>query len=225
VAGIAADLRERGHDVLVFDLRGHGASDPARLSMGRAERADIRAALAWAKGRGYEPERIAWLGQSMGAATIFYEALENPEITRLIMDSPYGDLPALLNEQLTLHSGLPRPFNPGILLAARLLFGTRTDDLVPIRLASRWDGRPLLVLHGGADFIVPVGQGRAIALAAGEGTRLVVWERAGHIQIHRDDPEGYMGVVEGFVSGPAQPEEKATEARERSGRGYNQTSK
>ena len=34
-----ADLHRRGFDVLLFDLRGHGQSDPSRLYLGRRERA------------------------------------------------------------------------------------------------------------------------------------------------------------------------------------------
>ncbi len=52
-----------------------------------------------------------------------------------MIDSPYGDLPKLLDTQLSKHSGLPHWFNPGILLAARWIYGVRTDDLVPIRFA------------------------------------------------------------------------------------------
>ena len=44
--------------------------------------------------------------------------------------APPGDLPQLLKKQLSIHSGLPNWFNPGILLAARFIYGVRTDDLV-----------------------------------------------------------------------------------------------
>ncbi len=44
MAGLGHDLRRLGYDVLLFDLRGHGSSDPARLTMGRRETADLRRA-------------------------------------------------------------------------------------------------------------------------------------------------------------------------------------
>ena len=71
------------------------------------------------------------------------EAARNPRIQVAVLDSPYGDLPKLLNTQLSKHSGLPGWFNPGILLAARWIYGVRTDDLVPTRFARAWGERPL----------------------------------------------------------------------------------
>ena len=52
-----------------------------------------------------------------------------------MLDSPFGNLPELLDRQLTRHSHLPELFNPGILAAARLAFGVRTDNLIPLRSA------------------------------------------------------------------------------------------
>ncbi len=82
------------------------------------------------------------------------EAAQNPNIQVVVIDSPYGSLPDVLRTQLPSHSHLPSWFNPGILTAARLAFGVRTDDLVPIRSAKRWGSRPLLLIHGEADSIV-----------------------------------------------------------------------
>jgi pimeloyl-ACP methyl ester carboxylesterase len=211
VADIGVGLRERGHPVLLFDLRGHGQSDPARLTMGRAERADLRAVLAWARRAGFPPEQIGWLGQSMGASTILLEGLDNQEIRCAVLDSPYGDLPKLLNVQLTLHSGLPSIFNPGILLAAHRAYGVRTDDLVPQRLASSWGDRPLLLIHGEKDTIVPVEQGRAIARAVGPACELITLPGVEHIEGFQSQPELYLDAVDRFfrralpASPPDQP--------------------
>src|SRR5262245_16991868 len=43
MAGLGRDLHDRGFDVVLFDLRGHGESDPPRLYLGRRARGDIRA--------------------------------------------------------------------------------------------------------------------------------------------------------------------------------------
>ncbi len=118
MAEIGRLLCWRGYDILLFDLRGHGRSDPARLSMGRREREDLRAVLAWAESEGYTPDRIGWLGHSLGASTLLMEAARNPEIQVAVVDSPFADLPDLLNTQLTRHSHLPSWFNPGILFVA-----------------------------------------------------------------------------------------------------------
>ena len=52
---LGRDLHRQGFDVLLFDLRGHGESDPSRLYLGRRERADIRAVMNWANSAGLQP--------------------------------------------------------------------------------------------------------------------------------------------------------------------------
>lgn len=138
MAGLGRDLHRQGFDVLLFDLRGHGESDPSRLYLGRRERMDLRAVMNWAESAGFSDDRIGWLGYSMGGSTLLMEAARNPGIQVAVIDSPYADLPKLLETQLSKHSGLPRWFNPGILLAARVIYGVRTDDLIPIRFARAW---------------------------------------------------------------------------------------
>ncbi len=198
MAGQARDLHALGYDVLLFDLRGHGLSDPARVTMGRLERRDLRAVLAWSKAEGFEPDQVGWLGNSMGASTLLMEAATNPSITAAVIDSPYGNLPELLNTQLSAHSGLPRIFNPGILLAARHVFGVRTDDLVPINAATGWGERPMLLIHGEADTIVPVKQAHRIATAAGKNCRTVTLPGVEHVAAYRAYGHRYVAAVDRF---------------------------
>jgi len=198
MAALGRDLHARGHDVLLFDLRGHGQSDASRLSLGRRERADLRAVLSWAEVAGFSRDRIGWLGYSMGASTLLLEAAQNPEIRVVVMDSPYGNLPELLESQLSKHSHLPRCFNPGILAAAHWFFGVRTDELVPIRAASAWGDRPLLLIHGESDSVVPVRQAYQLAEAAGASCLTLTFPGVEHVQAYDADPGGYVSLIESF---------------------------
>ena len=205
MAGLGRDLHERGFDVLLFDLRGHGESDPSRLYLGRRERTDIRAVMGWAKSEGFTNDRVGWLGYSMGGSTLLMEAARNPEIQVAVVDSPYGDLPKLLENQLGKHSGLPRWFNPGILLAARWVFGVRTDDLIPIRLARSWGERPVMLIHGESDTIVPVGQARELARTLGASCLMLTLPGVEHVQAYESDPEGYIRTVSSFFTSHLSP--------------------
>lgn len=205
MAGLGRDLHIRGFDILLFDLRGHGESDPSRLYLGRRERTDIRAVMEWAKMQGFSHDRIGWLGYSMGGSTILMEGARNPEIQVAVFDSPYGDLPRLLENQLSQHSGLPRWFNPGILLAARWVFGVRTDDLIPIRFARAWGERPALLIHGESDTIVPVGQARELASTLGTSCLMLTLPGVDHVQAYGTDPEGYTRTVSSFFASHLSP--------------------
>jgi alpha-beta hydrolase superfamily lysophospholipase len=199
LAGLGHDLHGRGYDVLLFDLRGHGQSDPSRLFMGRRERGDLRAVLAWAKREGFTPDRVGWVGFSLGASTLLMEAAQNPNIRVAVIDSPYGNLPEILDEQLSKYSNLPRFFNPGILTAAHLAYGVRTDDLIPIRSARSWGRRPLLLIHGEADTTVPAQQARRLARAAGSWCQTVMVPGVEHAEAYRMNPARYVSRVDSFL--------------------------
>ncbi len=175
-------------DVLVVDLRGHGAS--AGLStMGDREVFDVDAAVGEMRSRGYEA--VVTVGWSLGGTCALRHA-------------------ALVGEQLHLRSALHaadavvtvssagwwfyRGTAPMRRLhwlvqtalgrqVARRAFGVRVDStgwgatpLDPTEAAARLSV-PLLVVHGDADGYLPVGHARAIAAAAGSGAEL--WEVPG----------------------------------------------
>jgi pimeloyl-ACP methyl ester carboxylesterase len=198
MASLGRDLHQRGYDVLLFDLRGHGQSDPSRLTLGSRERADIRTVMAWAVEAGFTNDRVGWLGYSMGASTLLLEAAQNHAIQAMVIDSPYGNLPELLKTQLSKHSHLPSFFNPGILTAARLIYGVKTDELVPIRAARSWGQRPLLLIHGESDSIVPVSQAYELARAAGTSCMTVTLPGVEHVKAYDADPQGYVSAIGGF---------------------------
>ncbi len=195
---IGRDLHARGFGVLVFDLRGHGQSDPSRLYLGSRERGDVRAVLEWATKQGFTPDRIGWLGHSMGGATLIMEGERNPQIQALVIDSAYGNLPKLLDRQLSDSSGLPRWFNPGILLAARLFFGVRTDNLMPVQSIRNWGDRPLFLIHGERDSIVPIGQAHEIIATAGPKCETMILPDVEHVGAYHADPQRYIDAVGGF---------------------------
>jgi pimeloyl-ACP methyl ester carboxylesterase len=205
MAGLGRDLHHHGFDVLLFDLRGHGESDTSRLYLGRRERADLRAVMEWAESAGFADDRIGWLGYSMGGSTLLMEAARNPGIQVAVLDSPYADLPKLLETQLSKHSGLPRWFNPGILLAARVIYGVRTDDLVPIRFARDWGERPLLLIHGESDTTVPVGQAFELAATLGDSCRTLTLPGVEHVQAYMSDPAVYVKTDSAFFDSHLSP--------------------
>ncbi len=141
----------------------------------------------------------------MGGSTVLMEAARNPEIQVAVLDSPYGDLPKLLDAQLSKYSGLPRWFNPGVLLAARWVYGVRTDDLIPIRFARSWGNRPVLLIHGESDTTVPVGQALELANTLGASCLTRTLPGVEHVQAYQTDPEAYVQTVGSFFASHLSP--------------------
>src|SRR5512146_232173 len=66
---LALSLRERGHNVLVFDFRAHGESEGRWSSCGLLETRDLEGAVRYLRSQtGLRSGRIGVLGFSMGAA-------------------------------------------------------------------------------------------------------------------------------------------------------------
>jgi len=80
-------------------------------------------------------------------------------------------------------------------------FGVRTDDLVPVRSARAWGDRPLLLIHGEADSVVPAAQARQLARAVGPACRSVVLPGVEHVKAYESDPQGYVAAVGSVLSG------------------------
>ncbi|WP_100501063.1 alpha/beta hydrolase [Geodermatophilus chilensis] len=160
-APLAAALAGRGLAVLLFDYRGYGGNPGTPSEEGLAR--DVRAARAHLlEEAGASPDRLVYLGESLGAAVVTELATEHPP-AGLVLRSPFVDLAAVGAEHY--------PFLP-----VRALLRDRypvAERIATIRV-------PTTVVLGDADSIVPPAQSRAVAAAAADLHRLVEVPGADH---------------------------------------------
>ncbi|HUS14189.1 MAG TPA: alpha/beta fold hydrolase [Chloroflexia bacterium] len=185
-------LVREGYAVLMFDFRAHGLSGGERYAMGAWETRDVAGALAYLQSRGYQTFGV--YGVSMGAATGLLTAPEHPEIGALFLDSPYADLPALLEKRLPEVSGLPAFFTPGLFSMGRLMFGMDFTAVKPADALARLGTRPVyLVQSRDGDSEVPVTEGLALAQAGAANPNFTFWRApgAGHVHSYSNNPAEY----------------------------------
>ena len=157
---LAAALAERGLTVLLVDYRGYGGNPGSPDEDGLAR--DVEAARAYLVDTGFPADRLLYYGESLGAAVATALAVRHPPAA-LVLRSPFTDLAAAGREHY--------PFLPvGLLLRDRL----------PVRELIARVTVPTLVVLGTADTVVPAGQSRAVAEAAGGPVRVVAVEGADH---------------------------------------------
>ncbi|MGY1703853.1 alpha/beta hydrolase [Geodermatophilus sp. SYSU D00697] len=158
---LALALRDRGLAVLLFDYRGYGGNPGSPSEEGLAS--DVRAARAYlVEEAAVPPERLLYLGESLGAAVVTELATEHPP-AGLVLRSPFVDLAAV--------GSVHYPFLP-----VRALLRDRypvAEQIAGVRV-------PTTVVLGDADSIVPPQQSRAVAAAAAELHRLVEVPGADH---------------------------------------------
>lgn len=198
--GIGPGLWRAGHSVLLFDFRGNGESGDGPQSLAHHEQRDLSAAVDLVSSR--RPDaRIAVVAFSMGAATAILTAADDPRIEAVVADSPFTAISELLT---TAYRRRRLPGAPLVWLADlvnRLRHGYVFADVRPIDRVGALAPRPLLLLHGSEDRVIPHDHALALAAAAGPGTaELVSFEGAEHCGGYFQDRPAYIALVADFLA-------------------------
>jgi fermentation-respiration switch protein FrsA (DUF1100 family) len=175
-------LHGAGFNVLMFDFRAHGRSGGRWVTLGMFEIDDLLGAAdyLWAA---YGIKRPGVFGFSMGGVTALIAAAAAPDkFGPLACDSPFALLKNTLARWL-MRFGVPYVFGwqyiAWTLFAVTTVTRGRIDQVDPI-LWTPHVVNPVLVIHGGADRLVPPREVRAmVEVSAGPVER---WEvpGAGH---------------------------------------------
>jgi uncharacterized protein len=167
-----------GFNVLMLDLRANGESEGERVTLGYQEVRDVRAALSWLEGRGFDPPSVVLHGWSMGGATVV-RAAPGTGVAAVVEEAGYADLPPLLREQLPEASGLPAFFNPGMFLMGKVFLDIDPWAVRPREEARRLseEGVPFMIIHSRDDDAIPFEHAESFAAAYPDA---VFWELQGY---------------------------------------------
>lgn len=160
---VNGDLYRRANvDLVMMDYRGFGKSS-GRIESEAQLHADVEAVWQAVAPR-YAGKRVIAYGRSLGTGLAAAWAVRHqPDLTILV--SPYASMTRL--------AALHYPWVPGAILRYPL----RSDAAVA-RLA-----KPLLLVHGDRDTLIPIEQSHILADRAPDA-RLVVIAGAGHDDVH-----------------------------------------
>lgn len=184
--------------LLFFDFRYFGDSDGAYTTAGLLETRDVEAAVAYLTQReDVDPLRIGALGFSMSAAAFILA--RSSGIHAIVADSSYASLEELIGRQFVFLPGpLNWPFVTVTNLWAYLLLGVDVTQAAPME-AVRTLRIPLLLIHGDADFQIPVSHTRKIAANADPSlTEIWIVPGAGHGSAHAREGDRYEARVMQF---------------------------
>ena len=169
-------LADAGFGVLAFDMPGQGASE-GRSRWGVPERQALRAALDWLTARAdVDPRRIGGLGASMGAYVLIQAAVLDPRLRAVALEAS----PNEVVEQNWLASadwGLLTQVPNYLALRA---YG-QSLDMPPKDVIGRVAPRPVFILGGELDAMVPRYMVMQLFAAAGEPKELWIVPGAHHV--------------------------------------------
>lgn len=192
----AGMLHRNGFNVLMYDMREHGDSDieDGRAAIGNEEYQDLLGAWDWLiNEKQFDPNRIGVFGESLGAGTTLIAFGQEPRLAAAFVDSPYSDLPQIIDEELV-RNNYPLFLAPGGIFMARLVAGDNLIAYSPRDAINNNTGRPIYIVHGTGDTRIDVHHTRQLAeLATQIGANVTVWlpEGVGHVEAVFASPDQY----------------------------------
>ena len=167
-----------GYGVVAWDFRSHGKSGGEFSTLGYYEILDAKAALDFALSQPEVKHVGAW-GGSMGAVTMIRAAAEYPQIEALIADSPF----ATLEEEMDLR--VPFPMMRALIqFFAERESGTSIDLVRPVDDIASISPRPVFIIQGLGDGMVPLDSAQRLYDAAGEPRQLWLEDDVPHLNMY-----------------------------------------
>ncbi len=173
---------ERGHTVLLLDMRGHGGSEGSQMTLGCRERADVLAAAGELRRLGLAGSGIVLEGHSMGAVAVLLAAPEMPDLRGVIAEAPYDSFRSSIAHHARLIYHLPGwvPIIPMAIAVAEWRAGFDADRADPTAAAARFSA-PLMAIADGEDPRMPEAVVRRVFDAHGGRGRLWIAPGVGHV--------------------------------------------
>ncbi len=196
--GPARRFNERGHSVLLFDLRGHGGSEGRYTTLGGFERDDVLAAMATLRDRGLARNGFVLSGVSMGSVAALRAAAGREDVRAVIAEAPFDSFRGTARHHGHLFFHIPDwvPLISLTVAVAEWRAGFDADDVDAVAAASRLRA-PLLAIADGADPRMPEPVVRRVFDAHPGPKQLWVAAGSGHAGaiLHPD----YWATVFGFL--------------------------
>ncbi|HEY4003084.1 MAG TPA: alpha/beta fold hydrolase [Candidatus Xenobia bacterium] len=157
------ELQQRGFNVLLLDLRGHGESSRGITTYGVREQEEVGYVLDALSERG-DVDAIVLMGHSMGGA-VALQTLPHPKVRAVVADSAFSSLPEVLAHR-TRRFRLPAlPLLALARLGVTLLGQFDLRQVSPLETLKATD-KPVFLVHGTADRSVPHSHSHRMATEA-----------------------------------------------------------
>jgi len=188
---LAPHLHDAGLHTLFLDARNHGFSEhDAFVSMPRFAE-DLEVAADWIRANS-DVSAVGVIGHSVGAGAAIFSASRGDRLDAVVSVSSFAHAGEMMRRQMT---KIPKPALAIILRAVQRMIGHRYDDFAPRSRVGLIDA-PVMLVHGGADDVVPIDSLHQLA-AANPAAEVLVVPDGGHSDLSAFEP--YVGEIVDFL--------------------------
>ncbi|WP_158738729.1 alpha/beta hydrolase [Alteribacillus sp. YIM 98480] len=201
IQDIAALYHSMGYEILMPDARGHGESEGEYIGYGWHDRLDFQQWIEVLMEE-HEAEEIFLHGESMGASLALMISGEDlpEEVKGIIADSGYTTVEEELTHQLMHLYGLPSfPLLDVASFITQFRHGYTFKEASAIEQVQK-NTRPLLIIHGEDDELVPTEMASRIYEAAGGDKELWIVPDTGHIKAYHTEPQEFEKRLKDFIT-------------------------
>ncbi|WP_257008185.1 alpha/beta hydrolase [Bacillus sp. FJAT-45350] len=191
----------QGFNILLPDSRGHGKSEGDYIGFGWHDRLDYQQWIQVLIDK-KNSKHILLHGTSMGAATVLMTSGEKlpQEVKGIIADSGYTSAKDILTYQLKHLYNLPAfPMVPVTSAITNVRAGFTFGEASVLNQVEK-NTRPLLIIHGEKDELVPTSMAHHIYEAASGEKELWTVPYAGHIKSYTVATEKYEQRLKDFIA-------------------------
>jgi uncharacterized protein len=195
-------LAEAGFSVLLFDFQAHGESTGNRITFGRLEGLDARAAVAFVRAR-LPAERVGAIGSSLGGTAALLGPGPLP-VDALVLESVYSEIGTAIANRI--RATLPvvggivaRPLARMFELLLPPIIGLRPAELRPIDHIAEVTA-PVLVAAGTLDDRTTLAEAAAMFARAPEPKWFWRVEGARHVDLEAYAPDDYRKRIVSFLA-------------------------
>lgn len=189
---------ELGYSTVLFDQRHFGESKAESSTFGKKEAEDLLTLVRLVREQEGPDASIVLLGVSMGAMAVMNAMPKAVDADAFIEDCGPASLEDMLDPFYEFYFHRKNPAFRRALQNVSGKAGAPMEENRPVDAVAA-SGRPLLVIHGGADALVPLSQGEAIYKASTNSfSRLQVFPGREHA-LSIQDMDLYRDVLKEFL--------------------------
>jgi pimeloyl-ACP methyl ester carboxylesterase len=190
------NLQPKDYNLLIFDSRNHGHSDPDDYSSMLKFAEDIKASVDFLENRKATQNGVGLIGLSIGGGAAIYAAAHDSRIDSVVTVGAFANPAEVMRKQL---ADRHIPYIPFVWLLFKFIelrIGAKFSNIAPVNNVAKAKARFLFV-HGKKDTVVPLEQGEQLIKAANpKNAKLIVYQTKAHSNCHF--AKGFWETVDDF---------------------------